>query len=623
MFIEKELQMFAVPVIEQTLIILIPTAAVGLIIGKAGQFLKYIGHISGATLRLQVFDDMAPGTRERALFIGGDPRVIQSAMQIIMLRLQTQLTTSQAEQIHADKAEQGGKSSDKLVIQWIIPQNATGLLIGKNGTRIKMINERSGAWVKIAHPEEAAPGVGERYVYIRGTQAQSSAAVDIVRSIAGGRASNASDKLGNRSTIVIPLRSVASVVLGDASTGVPPLHGIFPGIFVKVEAPYLTGISSAKLIIDGPSEARHAVELIIKERLEMWSALNSFNTLHNLSDISGSEGFSAGSDEDNQMRVKVEMCAVILVASECADLLTAVDVNGKNVFADVKDKFGVSLELVAENALSAAYGSRTRVIALIGPLGSLLHALEPVQAIMFAHHPAPVLPPHQQPLHHTSSAPSERNRRNLSPEELHEIGEQNRHRALALALSGGDGREKEAGFRGSGRNAFASRGSNAASTYGHRVSRGGGGRSHTPMMSPEYAAYGIEAAQFGIPSIPSSSYSRNVQSYYPPNLTGMEGISGASYNQYEQHSTAAPRSHRNSAVSTISGGSQGSYNLDVPATVYPYGLGAVDQLPYNFASLQQELPAGHDSKPYIDPTSDEYDARAFDPYDYSRSIDDD
>lgn len=52
--------MFPGQPIEQTLIILIPTAAVGLIIGKAGQFLKYIGHISGAQLRLQAFDDACP-----------------------------------------------------------------------------------------------------------------------------------------------------------------------------------------------------------------------------------------------------------------------------------------------------------------------------------------------------------------------------------------------------------------------------------------------------------------------------------------------------------------------------------------------------------------------------------
>ena len=421
--------------VEQTLIILIPTAAVGLIIGKAGQFLKYIGHISGAQLRLQAFDDMAPGTRERALFVTGNAATIQSAMQIIMLRLQTQLTSAQSEQLHQHALE-SGTELDKLVIQWIIPQSATGLLIGKNGTRIKMINERSGAWVKIAHPEEAAPGPGERFVYIRGTSAQTACAVDIVRSIAGGRASNADDKTDYRSSVIIPLRAVNHVVLGDPSAGDLPLQIIREGTIVKVESPYLTGISSAKIVIDGARDIRAGVEQEISMRLSKWSEENSFNTLHNLAVISGAEGLSPGSEEDNQMRVKVEMCIVLLVASECADLLEAVDEMGRNAFSDVQEKYGVSMEIVTENLLSAAYGSHTRVIALVGPLGSLLHALEPIQSIMYEHHPAPVLPPHQQPPAHKPLGPNERSRRNLSPEELQAVGEANRQRALSAALSG-------------------------------------------------------------------------------------------------------------------------------------------------------------------------------------------
>jgi len=355
---------------------------------------------------------MAPGSRERALFITGSPRLIQSAMQIIMLRLQTQLTTTQSEHMR-QQAIENGQNLDKLVIQWIIPQQATGLLIGKNGARIKMINERSGAWVKIAHPEETAPSIGERYVYIRGSAAQTACAVDIVRSIAGGRASNASDKEGQRSVVVIPLRAVGAVAMGNADEGIPPLHSLSNGVGVRIEAPYLTGISSAKILIEGPMEFRRQLEDIAKARLDDWNNQNKVNSLHTLAVINGAEGVSPGSEEENELRVKVEMCIVILVASICADLLVSVDEHGKTVFSDVQEKYGVSLELVTESHLGSAYGSHTRVIALIGPLGSLLHALEPIQAIMFAHHPAPVIVPTP-----TLHIPTERNRRNLSPEEL-------------------------------------------------------------------------------------------------------------------------------------------------------------------------------------------------------------
>jgi len=147
---------------------------------------------------------------------------------------------------------------------------------------------------------------------------------------------------------------------------------------------------------------------------------------------------SPGSEEDNELRVKVEMCIVILVASQCADLLETVDEMGRNAYTPVIEKYGVNLEIVYENLLSAAYGSHTRVIAMVGPLGSLPHSLDPLQAIMFGHHPHPVLPPHQQPPVHKPQGPNERSRRNLSPEELQAVGEQNRQRALAAALTSGD-----------------------------------------------------------------------------------------------------------------------------------------------------------------------------------------
>ena len=96
---------------DRTLVILIPTNAVGLIIGKGGQFLKYVGYVSGAALRLQSFEEMAHGIQERAVFISGDAFQIQSAVQVILQRLQVPLNTVTAVAVMPDGTQEDAARS--------------------------------------------------------------------------------------------------------------------------------------------------------------------------------------------------------------------------------------------------------------------------------------------------------------------------------------------------------------------------------------------------------------------------------------------------------------------------------------------------------------------------------
>lgn len=156
-----------------TVMMLVGSSSVGLLVGKSGQFYKYMEHTSGAHMYLQSFNDMLDGSTNRTLTITGTQQAVLMAVEIVMLRLKTQLS---------DALE---PSSDKVLIQWIIPQVYAGLLIGKNGSNIKYINETSGSWVKMAHPEEVQP-LGQRIVYVRGTVAQTKEAVAMIQEIAGG-----------------------------------------------------------------------------------------------------------------------------------------------------------------------------------------------------------------------------------------------------------------------------------------------------------------------------------------------------------------------------------------------------------------------------------------------------
>ena len=381
----------------ETLVILIPTSAVGLIIGKAGLFLKYIGHISGAQLRLQSFDEMMHGIQERAIFVTGEPTSIKSAVQVILLRLQVPSEPGRtfgggvANNNNGDGSTEG-TSSDQHVIQWIIPQSSCGLLIGKNGSRIKMINENSGAWVKIAHPEETGPDVGESYIYIRGTAAQTADALTMVKRIAGGRPSKVKEPDLDSHTVSIPLRSVNDVLYQDKADGVS-IQNLFvaEGISVKVETQYVTGFSSAKVVLKGGTKERQKeVETFILGRLNVWESNNAFNEQHLLNSSlqdQDEDGASSMRDEEGNFdaRVRAEMCLLMVYATESAVLVSTNNADGTNIFTDITSMYGVTLELLPENALSASFGSRSRVVALIGPLGSVLHSLGPIQAIFKSH----------------------------------------------------------------------------------------------------------------------------------------------------------------------------------------------------------------------------------------------
>jgi hypothetical protein len=234
------------------LIMLVPITAVGLLLGKAGQFFKYIGHISGAQLHLQSFDEMVLGSRERTLTITGTSMTIATAVYIVIQRLQTLDTCEKT--------------------QWIIPQGKAGLLIGKHGSRIKMINDQSGAWVKMAHPEETPPSRSERTVYIRGTALQTQMAVDMIQQIAGGRRMSDND---DGEPIIVPRVAQDGILVQ------------IPNHVSKVDDLQITGIAMAAITVHD-----FRFKPIIKHRVSQWLQNNT----------------TSAADDD--------MCLVILVSSQ-------------------------------------------------------------------------------------------------------------------------------------------------------------------------------------------------------------------------------------------------------------------------------------------------------------------
>jgi polyribonucleotide nucleotidyltransferase len=155
--------------------IAVPTDAIGLLIGKAGKTLTKISKESGARVSLQAYDDIEYGSRERAVIIHGIRHSIVTALKLIIaifVARKTTCMTSLDSTPSTNVFNSGENETTKEIstnnsnfelLKWIIPQSMCGKLIGKGGDGIKLINSKSGAWVKIAHIEEISPGTDERY----------------------------------------------------------------------------------------------------------------------------------------------------------------------------------------------------------------------------------------------------------------------------------------------------------------------------------------------------------------------------------------------------------------------------------------------------------------------------
>lgn len=161
----------------------VPINAVGLLIGKNGETLKFICRESSATVTLQHFHDLRKGVTERVIIISATniPNFIK-AYDLIIDKLKiyksSLITFKDTVKDEPDAIE---------VVKWLVNQSYCGLLIGRSGEKIKKIRELSGAWVKIAHIEESVtiPN-GDRLVYIRGTAKQNAIALDLVKNLVGG-----------------------------------------------------------------------------------------------------------------------------------------------------------------------------------------------------------------------------------------------------------------------------------------------------------------------------------------------------------------------------------------------------------------------------------------------------
>ncbi|TPP56365.1 RNA-binding protein Nova-1 [Fasciola gigantica] len=123
--------------------LLIPCVAAGAIIGKGGEAVEKIKRQTGARLKMSKANDFYPGTVERVCVIVGSIRACMQLTDYIMRKVSERPEISPCSMPFAY-----GERHNQLRI--LVPNTTAGIIIGKSGSFIKQIKEKSGAVVHIS-----------------------------------------------------------------------------------------------------------------------------------------------------------------------------------------------------------------------------------------------------------------------------------------------------------------------------------------------------------------------------------------------------------------------------------------------------------------------------------------
>jgi len=132
----------------------VPSALVGVIIGRGGEKIRELQILSGASIQMQREIEMEPGQEGRRLTIRGQKEKIEKAKELINLTMEEHKREQELKRMqrsgshnHAARAQvlRGGPIHRKVRVL----DNTVGTIIGKGGVTINYINKVSGAFINI------------------------------------------------------------------------------------------------------------------------------------------------------------------------------------------------------------------------------------------------------------------------------------------------------------------------------------------------------------------------------------------------------------------------------------------------------------------------------------------
>ncbi|VDO34515.1 unnamed protein product, partial [Brugia timori] len=134
--------------------VLIPSAAVGALIGKGGETMRNLKSESGCRLQMSKNQEavftltasgiLPPGTNERICLVKGKIASVLKVSDVILEKIREKVDNNTPSDIFDHKGMER-KNEMKLVV----PNTSAGMVIGKSGARIKEIREQTGANIQV------------------------------------------------------------------------------------------------------------------------------------------------------------------------------------------------------------------------------------------------------------------------------------------------------------------------------------------------------------------------------------------------------------------------------------------------------------------------------------------
>ncbi|ETV92722.1 hypothetical protein H310_13149 [Aphanomyces invadans] len=129
-----------------TLNIPVPKSLVGLIIGKGGETIRELQGKSGCHIQVARENEVNPDLTERTVMCSGTPAQVEIAKQLI--------TDLLGDRLH------GGSGHSGETMKLSVPNDKVGLIIGRQGSTVKGVQQRSGASIVIPPaPDTENPGL--------------------------------------------------------------------------------------------------------------------------------------------------------------------------------------------------------------------------------------------------------------------------------------------------------------------------------------------------------------------------------------------------------------------------------------------------------------------------------
>lgn len=147
--------------------VLLSNKDAGTVIGRKGATISSLQSNSSANIRVSHAGDYFPGTEDRIVVIRGSAKSVQDGLQLMFTELY-----SESDSWKQQAAAFGVDGEVPLLINIVIPELASGLMIGKGGEHIRSMVDASRAKIQLLPKEKQVPGLPERLMTIQGTLAQ-------------------------------------------------------------------------------------------------------------------------------------------------------------------------------------------------------------------------------------------------------------------------------------------------------------------------------------------------------------------------------------------------------------------------------------------------------------------